>query len=239
MSALNTPAGTAPVDGAVRYPGMLTRGAAGRPVRVLQERLNRHGHPLNVDGEFGPATVAAVRHFQANHGIEVDGLVGPQTWRALWRKPSRPRRRRERAYRVAAGLVGVMETGGNNQGAMVMRIIRANGGTAPEPWCGDFVAYCYRLAGSKAVTRQWAAVRFLRGLSGIRATRAPRRGDLVRFTFDHVGLFVRDHGNGTIETIEGNTGRAGAVSDSQTGGDGVYRKIRSKGLVLDYLRVVR
>ena len=65
------------------------------------------------------------------------------------------------------------------------------------------------------------------------------RGDLVRFTFDHVGMFVRDRGDGTVETIEGNTGTSGAVSDSATGGDGVYRKIRSKGLVRDYVHVTR
>ena len=66
---------------------------------------------------------------------------------------------RERAYRVAATLVGVMEHGGNNMGETVTKIIRANGGEGPEPWCGDFQAYCYRHAGSKAVTRAWAAVR--------------------------------------------------------------------------------
>ena len=158
------------------------------------------------------------------------------------KKPERapkPKHLGERAYRVAAGLVGVMEVGGNNAGAKVTEIIRANGGTGPEPWCGDFVAYCYRLSGSKAVTRNWAAVRLLRGAGGVTGTRKPRRGDLVRYSFDHVGMFVRDRGDGTIETIEGNTGASGAVSDSRTGGDGVYRKIRSKSLVKDYLRVHR
>jgi Putative peptidoglycan binding domain len=226
-------------NGAAQFPGMLMRGQTGKPVRVLQERLGRHGYFLDVDGEFGPATLAAVRQFQADHGIEVDGAVGPATWRALWGKPKPPKRLGEKAYRVATGLVGVMETGGNNRGAMVTKIIRANGGTGPEPWCGDFVAYCYRLAGATSVCRSWAAVRLLRGLAGMRATGTPARGDLVRFTFDHVGMFVRDCGNGTIETIEGNTGRSGAVSDSSTGGDGVYRKIRAKALVTDYLRVGR
>jgi len=50
---------------------------------------------------------------------------------------------------------------------------------------------------------------------------------------------VKDNGNGTITTIEGNTGRTGAVSDSATGGDGVYVKVRSKSSVTDYLRVTR
>lgn len=152
-----------------------------------------------------------------------------------------------RAYKVAEGLVGVMEVGGNNRGARVEAIIHANGGAGPEAWCGDFMAYCYRLAGSTRVVRSWAAVRLIRGLLGIRATSSPTRGNLVRFTFDHVGMF--DHwcdarGNATtqsaathIKTIEGNTGASGAASDSATGGDGVYRKVRHKSLVRDYLHV--
>jgi hypothetical protein len=143
-----------------------------------------------------------------------------------------------RAANVAKSLLGVMEQGGNNTGPIVTKIIRENGGGGPEPWCGDFVAYCYRHAGSKRVSRAWASVRLLRGLAGVRVTRKPRTGDLVRFTFDHVGLFMHDLGNGQIQTIEGNTGPRGAVSDSSSGGDGVYRKVRSKGLVRDYLKVI-
>lgn len=146
---------------------------------------------------------------------------------------------RERAYRIASSLVGVMEEGGNNTGRKVNEIILANGGSIGEPWCGDFVAFVYRLAGSKAVTRSWAAVSLFLGILGIRRTSNPQRGDLVRFTFDHIGLFVRDLGNGEIETLEGNTGASGAVSDSATGGDGVYIKVRDKSLVNDYLRVTR
>lgn len=159
------------------------------------------------------------------------------------RKPRVQRWRRQslqdRAVAVAEDLVGVMEQGGNNAGPMVSKIILANGGFVGEPWCGDFVAYCYRNAGSKSVTRSWAAVRLLSGVAGLKVVSTPRRGDLVRFTFDHVGIFLRDLGNGEIETIEGNTGASGAVSDSSTGGDGVYRKCRAKELVNDYVRVTR
>ena len=58
----------------------------------------------------------------------------------------------KRALRAADALVGVMEQGGNNTGPMVNKIIKANGGDIGEPWCGDFIAYCYRQAGSKACT---------------------------------------------------------------------------------------
>lgn len=147
---------------------------------------------------------------------------------------------RIKAYRVAKTLVGVMEQGGNNSGPMVSRIIRENGGTGPEPWCGDTMAYCYRHAGSKIVQRAWASVAAIFSvLTGMARTSAPKTGMLVVYTFDHVGMFVKDNGNGTITTIEGNTGSSGAVSDSATGGDGVYVKIRSKTLVRGYVDVKR
>ena len=144
----------------------------------------------------------------------------------------------KRALRAADALVGVMEQGGNNTGPMVNKIIKANGGDIGEPWCGDFIAYCYRQAGSKAVTRSWASVRALSGVTGLKRVKTPQAGDLVRFNFDHVGMYVKEAGM-FIETIEGNTGASGAVSDSKTGGDGVYRKRRAKSLVNDYLRVTR
>lgn len=160
----------------------------------------------------------------------------PRRWRRGWRKlPTLG----QRALGFGVSLVGVMETGGNNRGPMVDKIIRANGGTGPEPWCGDFVAYCYRQAGSTAVTRSWAAVRFLGYLRGMRVVKHPKPGDIVCFDFDHTGLFVRRDGVGTIVTCEGNTGASGAVSDSVTGGDGVYMKRRRVENVSRYVRVLR
>lgn len=51
----------------------------------LQGQLNRLGHapPLQVDGDFGPATLVALKAFQAAHGLTVDGRLGPQTIAAL------------------------------------------------------------------------------------------------------------------------------------------------------------
>lgn len=168
-------------------------------------------------------------------------LVDKASWHVKRREQQIHARRplRLRALTRARDLIGVMESGGNNVGPTVSRIIRAQGGTPGQPWCGYFAGYCYRLAGSKAVTWQWAAVRLISAAAGVRRTSKPLPGDLVRFNFDHVGLFEKDNGDGTITTLEGNTGASGAVSDSKTGGDGVYRKIRAKGLVSDYLRVTR
>lgn len=65
--------------------GMLRLGSRGARVRELQHLLVRAGYPVNVDGDYGPATHAAVREFQAAAGLEVDGVAGPQTMRALER----------------------------------------------------------------------------------------------------------------------------------------------------------
>lgn len=146
---------------------------------------------------------------------------------------------RLKALAAAEKLVGIMESGGNNRGKAVEKIIREGGGLPGQAWCGWFMAVVYKRAGSKAVNWRWGAVRLYVPMSGISRTRDPKPGDLVRFNFSHIGMFVKDNGDGTITTIEGNTGKSGDVSDSKTGGDGTYRKKRSKSLVKDYLRVTR
>lgn len=58
-------------------------GERGQRVKDLQARLNAMGAHLAVDGQFGPATLAAVRALQKKYGLKVDGLVGPKTTAAL------------------------------------------------------------------------------------------------------------------------------------------------------------
>jgi hypothetical protein len=140
-----------------------------------------------------------------------------------------------RALMEAGRLVGVTEAGGNNRGPMVDRIIKYALGDLGEAWCVDFNIWCYGHAGSKIVKPGYTrAVRFMWPVNGIIKTGNPRPGDMVRFTFDHTGLYVKDNGDGTITTIEGNTGNQD-ISDPITGG--VRRRTRAKSLVRDYLRV--
>ena len=62
----------------------LRRGNQGDEVADLQTILNaRYGAGLEVDGNFGKATEAAVKAFQKAHGLTADGIVGQKTWKAL------------------------------------------------------------------------------------------------------------------------------------------------------------
>ncbi|MDX2703356.1 peptidoglycan-binding protein [Streptomyces sp. PA03-6a] len=65
-------------------PSVILEGQTGGCVATLQALLNGKGQHLDVDGEFGPLTLTAVRSFQSSHGLSVDGEVGPNTKNALY-----------------------------------------------------------------------------------------------------------------------------------------------------------
>lgn len=53
-------------------------------VKGIQTELNKRGHKAgSVDGKMGPATMKAVKAFQASVGLTADGFPGPDTQRAL------------------------------------------------------------------------------------------------------------------------------------------------------------
>ena len=59
------------------------RGSTGQYVKDIQARLGVANFPVKVDGDFGPATDAAVRNFQRAVNLQADGIVGINTRRAL------------------------------------------------------------------------------------------------------------------------------------------------------------
>ena len=63
----------------------LQNGSTGAEVKKMQQRLKELGYLKgSADGDFGDATEAAVRAFQAQNGLTVDGKAGPATLNKLY-----------------------------------------------------------------------------------------------------------------------------------------------------------
>lgn len=99
-------------------------------------------------------------------------------------------------------------------------------------WCGSFIVWCFNqagvpLAGGKAtIYTPNGAAAFKKAKAWTDAENAdPKPGDVVYFDFpgdgvdriSHVGIVVKNNGDGTINTIEGNT--AGRHGDQRNGGE--------------------
>ena len=64
----------------------LKQGDESEVVRAAQFLLNGRKCSVGIwgaDGDFGPATLAAVKAFQRRNDLEPDGIIGPETWAAL------------------------------------------------------------------------------------------------------------------------------------------------------------
>lgn len=94
-------------------------------------------------------------------------------------------------------------------------------------WCGMFVSWCYDQAGvvlpkigfsKPGFAGCQTAVAYFKKVGKI--TTKPVAGDIVFFDwnsdgrYDHTGIFVKDNGDGTFDTIEGNT----AIGNDSNGG---------------------
>lgn len=74
-----TKEGAAPASPAVKR-RILKQGMSGDDVKELQEKLNKLGYDVTVDGKYGTKTFVAVAKFQEAHNITpVDGEAGPVT----------------------------------------------------------------------------------------------------------------------------------------------------------------
>lgn len=255
--AARAPEGYDALDGA-RGGQYLRRGSSGPEVEALQRALNAAGvaPPLAVDGKLGPATEAAIKKFQQEHGCAVDGVVGPETMGALDRAlglpprsgapspanpppggfptpggPPTPRSGRPEGpsgpspvgpapspvagsvLDAARSQIGVREATGNNDGVPAERY--SNG--QQEPWCANFVSWCFRQAGHPLPGNQeaigscdtMAAELRARGALFQSGERTPQPGDVIFFgqpgDYTHVGIVERVEG-GKVYTVEGNSG---------------------------------
>jgi hypothetical protein len=106
-----------------------------------------------------------------------------------------------------------------------------------QPWCGSFVNWCANQVGLKipnCVYTPGGATAFIKKNQWEKAEEAiPLPGDIVFFDFpqdgvdriSHVGIVVKDNGDGTVTCIEGNT--APDKKGDQRNGGQVCLKVRA------------
>jgi hypothetical protein len=108
---------------------------------------------------------------------------------------------------------------------------------ANQPWCGAFVNWVAKQAGVKipnCVYTPAGATGFMDKKAWTLAEAAdPQPGDIAFFDFpgdaldriSHVGIVIKNNGNGTVTTIEGNTA-SDKKGDQRNGGE-VCKKVRA------------
>lgn len=163
----------------------------------------------------------------------------------------------QRLVEIARREVGVREEG-RNTGARVIEYQRATWlQPGPWPWCAAFTAWVLQqwlrdgdvqvalgLTTPAAITQWrcrdarafgWEDWARRRGLQVLGEDAACKPGDFVVFDFSHIGIVsIGGKPGETLETIEGNTNRAGSRE-----GDGVYSKTRrhSAEIIRSFVRV--
>lgn len=71
-----------------KEPTFFKQGENGDKIKEIQQKLNKFGYNLAVDGSFGSSTYTAVVDFQNRNKISADGVVGPTTLEKLNNKPT-------------------------------------------------------------------------------------------------------------------------------------------------------
>ena len=106
-----------------------------------------------------------------------------------------------------------------------------------QPWCGAFVNFIFKkaeVAIPNCVSTQAGALAFKKNDKFQEAANAtPEVGDLAFFDFpndnldriSHIGIVVKDNGDGTVTCIEGNT--SSDIKGNQRNGGEVCTKIRA------------
>lgn len=230
----------------------LRKGSKDKQVKEVQEWLYLNGFKVSIDGDFGPATHAAILKFQVLNNLEATGIVTDKVFAALTKKLTDATRLITRSQQdtLKTMLVKVakqhleahpLEVGGQNKGPWVRLYCQGRDGEA-YPWCCGFVSFClaqasksmnvpmpykYTLSCDNLVEQAKGVHRFNKG------NVEPGQIFVVRKTASdwiHTGIVIAV-GDSYIETIEGNTNDEGSR-------EGYEVAHRTRGLSkLDFLEV--
>jgi hypothetical protein len=197
-----------------------------------------------------------VKAVQKLLGVSADGADGPVTWNAILAKLSTKNpvasggSVAEKMVRLAREEIGVSEVDGSNCGPRVDEYKAATWLDADKgwPWCAAFICWLVREAIEEEDVKfkrprtagawdfeNWAKQQSTNGVELRKPTNEDiKAGDIVVFTFSHIGLAVKDaDSSGYVVTIEGNTNGAG----SREGGS-VLEKKRHVSKIRSRIRIV-
>ena len=197
-----------------------------------------------------------VKAVQKLLGVSADGADGPVTWNAILAKMSTKNpiasggSIAEKMVSLAREEIGVSEVDGSNCGPRVDEYKAATWLDADKgwPWCAAFICWLVREAieGEDVKFKRhrtagawdfenWAKQQSTNGVELRKPTNEDiKAGDIVVFTFSHIGLAVKDaDSSGYVVTIEGNTNGAG----SREGGS-VLEKKRHVSKIRSRIRIL-
>lgn len=205
---------------------ILQYGDQGVGVVDAQNALRMYGYPLKADGDFGSATIAAVRSFQRFEHLDVDGEIGPATRARLdfynanpdIKTPVELQATISAPLWVTNGLheVGIAEVIGRGSNPKILEFARQEGGEIAREFTSDDIAWCslyanhlltsVGLPGTETLwaldwdsDRTWPNVR----LDG------PAVGAFIpmkRKGGGHIACVVGRNAAGNLMALEGNTG---------------------------------
>ena len=163
-------------------------GDTGHEVIEIQQALASRGYDVIVDGDYGPATQAAVADFQKDNNLEVDGEVGSHSYQVLFHR-AMPEHQHKSYFAGGNGIIDLAQ--------QFLGVPYVWGGSSPRGFdCSGFVQYVYAQKGIHLP--RTADIQATAGQPVSKSELQP--GDLVFFAGDyvnisHVGIYV---GNGQM-----------------------------------------
>jgi len=163
-------------------------GDTGNEVIEIQQALASQGYDVPVDGDYGPATKAAVAEFQRDNHLTISGEMETISYQALLHR-TLPNTSHKSYFAGANGVI--------NLAREFLGVPYVWGGSSPNGFdCSGFVQYVYA---QKGITLpRTADIQATAGQPISKAELMP--GDLVFFAGDyvnisHVGIYI---GNGQM-----------------------------------------